>query len=72
MRTQVLTIRSKILVTITTVATLATLLDYVRSREPWFEEPVEYWHNRWIVIGVLVIVAVASIVIDLRRSRMSY
>jgi membrane protein DedA with SNARE-associated domain len=67
-----LSTRSKILITVAAVPSLIVLVGYSLSAGSWASEPeAEDWYIGWIVLGVLLIVAVSSIVIDVRRNRMS-
>ena len=66
-----LSTRSKILITVAIGAVLITLFGYLLSRGSWAPEPeAEDWYIGWIVLAVLLVVAVSSIVIDVRRNRM--
>lgn len=65
-----LTFRSKMLVAVAAAAILLTVVGYVLSRTFWMSEPAaEDSYIGWIVLGVVILAAVASIAIDVRRSQ---
>jgi len=61
-----LSMRSKVLITVASLICLLLLLNYVLDLGAWAREPVENWYLEWIVIGACVVVAAVSIAFDLR------
>jgi hypothetical protein len=67
-----LTTRSKVLITIVAGWCLISLFSYALSAGTWNPEPdAEDWYISWIILGVLILGTIVSIVIDVRRNRMS-
>ena len=60
--------RSKVLITVASLICLALLLNYVLDVGAWARKPVEDWYVEWIVVGACVVVAAGSIGFDLRRN----
>jgi hypothetical protein len=69
---QMLTTRSKVLVTVTAGSVLAILIIHALSARVWNpESDAEDWYIGLIILGALVLVSIVSILIDIRRNRVS-
>ncbi|MBZ5614996.1 MAG: hypothetical protein LAO23_13380 [Acidobacteriia bacterium] len=69
-----LTTRSKVLVTVTAGSGLTILVIHALSAGVWNPETdaeAEDWYIGWIILGALVLVSIVSILIDIRRNRVS-
>ena len=64
-----LTTRSKVLITVAAGYGLAALIVRALKAGVWNPEPeAQDWYTGWILLGILIVVTVASILADIRRS----
>jgi len=65
-----LSLRSKIAVTLVVAVGIGMFFEYLDSRTSWAAEPRgEDGYIEWIVFGIIAAAALASIIIDVRRDR---
>jgi len=68
-----LTVRSRILIGIAGVAIVAPIYRYIAEGGTWLDEPGDWYapYVGWVVSGVLILAAVLSVIIDVRKDRTS-
>jgi hypothetical protein len=65
-----LSLRSKIAVTLVVAIGIGVLFSYLESLTSWAAEPRAVdWYIGWIILGMLGAVALVSIIVDLRKDR---
>jgi hypothetical protein len=67
-----LTVRSKVLIGIASVGIVAPIYRYIAEGGTWQGQPepgTEDSHIGWIILGVLIVAAILSVVIDVRKNR---
>jgi hypothetical protein len=63
-----LTVRSKISVTVAAVAGLTALAGLLDNRVSWAKEPLADSYVLWILVGLFVSLAVLSVLLDVRKN----
>ena len=63
-----LTVRSKISVTVAAVAGLTALAGLLDNRVSWAKEPLADSYVPWILVGLFVSLAVLSVLLDVRKN----
>ena len=64
-----LSLRSKIAVTLAVAVGIAVLLEYIDTHMSWAEPRAEDEYVEWIFWGILVDAALVSIIVDVRKDR---
>jgi len=65
-----LTVRSRVLIGIASVVVVGSIYSYVTEGNSWQGEPEPSdWYIGWTIMGVLVVAAILSVVIDVRKNR---
>ena len=66
-----LSLRSKVLLTIAIVVALFTLGEYIDGKTSWAKDLTADSYQEWIIAGVAIIVAIVSVVIDTQKKERS-